>query len=225
MLSPQTSSRSSALQIPGTKEPLRLSLPRLCSERGNAPFPSRGLGRTPRRAGKGAGSLRCRGGEFPDVSSFASFATLLIEDLHVQFKKPSVGQAGKKGKTLLMRKGNLVPLSLPAGGHSDLDGILTPRLPAPLGCQPVRTHPRVGTGTRGGQPRVPPSSLLPARTLSRSLLKRLARLILHGLDKVLLLPVCPNPKPFLFPGFVNQPARHGEPGFLGPTDSPSPAAP
>ena len=115
------------------------------------------------------------------MSSFASFVTLLIEDLHVQFKKPSSCQAEKrkkkkKGKTLLMRKGNLVPLSLPAGGHRDLGRRINRAPPCPSG-QPDSSHaPGIGHPGRGdGRPRVPASSLL----------ERLAGLVLHGLGEVL----------------------------------------
>lgn len=98
-----------------------------------------GLRRTRPRAGMGAGSLLWPSGDFSTVSSFANFSTLIIEDLHVQFKKLSVGQAGKKGKTLLMRKGNLVPLSLPAGGHLDLEWRINPAAPCSSG-PPAISH-------------------------------------------------------------------------------------
>lgn len=135
------------------------SLPRRCSEGRMRPPRPGGGGRAlsrpaPHPVEGGNGSLLWGGGEFSAVSSSASFNTLLIEALHVQFKKPSVGQAGKKkGKPLLMRKGNLVPLSLPAGGHRDVKWYINPPPPPP--CRsglpasshaPSSWHPGEGTG-------------------------------------------------------------------------------
>ena len=75
-----------------------------------------------------------------------------------------------------MRKGNLVPLSLPAGGHRDLGRRINRAPPCPSG-QPDSSHaPGIGHPGRGdGRPRVPASSLL----------ERLAGLVLHGLGEVL----------------------------------------
>lgn len=104
----------------------------------------------------GAGSLLWQGGEFSTVSSFASFATLQIEDLHVQFKKPSIGQAGKKGKPLLIRKGNRVPLSLPAGGHLDLEWRINPAPACPSGRPAISHAPGSWHPERGREALSPP---------------------------------------------------------------------
>lgn len=79
----------------GNEEPRRLEPA--------APSPAEGgggarLGPGPRPAGAAtaAASLFWQRGPFSTSSSFTSFATLLIEHLHVQFKRPSVGQAGEK---------------------------------------------------------------------------------------------------------------------------------
>lgn len=100
----QTPALPSAQPIPGTKELLGLELTPAGPAGKNAPSPSlgmsgggglfRGLSCPRLKAGTGTRSLRWRGAEFSTVSSLAGFATLLIEDVHVQFKKPSVSQTG-----------------------------------------------------------------------------------------------------------------------------------
>lgn len=116
-----------------------------------------------------------------------------------------------------MRKGNLVPLSLPAGGHGDLEWRINPRLTTSQGRQPFRTHPP-GSWHPGEEAGDLASS-------QSSLLTRLVALILRRLDAVLPGPVRPNPEPLLFAGVVNQPARREAPGaagcpeFLVPTNS------
>lgn len=97
-----------------------------------------------------------------------------------------------------MRKGNLVPLSLPAGGHRDLEWRINPAPLCPSGLPaishaPGSWHP----GEGAGGPESPQSSLL---TL-------LGALILHGLGALLPGPLRPNPKPLLFSRAVNQPVR------------------
>lgn len=95
--------------------------------------------------------------------SFANVATLLIESLHIQFQKPSVSQTGKRGKTLLMRKGNLVPPQLPAARHCDLGRRLNPAPPCCSGSPAISHAPGSWQSWHpggGGRPRLPP---LPAR--------------------------------------------------------------
>lgn len=143
---------------------------------------ARGRGRE-REPGAASGEA----GSFP-LFPFASFATLLIEDLHVQFKKPSVGQAGKKGKTLLMRKGNLVPLSLPADWHRDSEWRINSAPPCASGPPAISHAPRAGTGAAGWEASRPPSPLCQGALLS-SFCK--ARVGVAG-------PHAPEPRAFAF---------------------------
>lgn len=104
--------------------------------------------------------------------SFANVATLLIESLHIQFQKPSVSQTGKRGKTLLMRKGNLVPPQLPAARHCDLGRRLNPAPPCCSGSPAISHAPGSWQSWHPGggrRPRLPP---LPAREASASALPR-----------------------------------------------------
>lgn len=105
-----------------------------------------------------------------------------------------------------MRKGNLVPLSLPAGGHRDLGQRINRAPPCPSG-QPDSSHaPAIWhPGERAG------GLAFPRRLCSSASQGSFCT----AWVRCCLGPPRLNPEPFLFPGFVNQPVGHGAPGASG----------